>query len=35
MGDAAQQTMLLRGRIEIEAARYETLYLELVGSVRR
>ena len=31
MGAAAQRTIALRGRIEIEAARYESLYLEVIG----
>jgi len=35
IGAAAHETMMLRGRIEIEAARYETLYLELIGLRRR
>ena len=32
MGAAAHRTMMLRGRIEIVVARYETLYLELIES---
>lgn len=30
MGQAAQETVAMRGRVEAEEARYETLYLELV-----